>query len=50
MRRALDCDRWFALSDTISTTGPSPRTSAASKSFGTTTTGSPKRALRNCAS
>jgi hypothetical protein len=30
----------LALSETISTTGTSPRTSAASKSSGTTTTGS----------
>ena len=40
IRAVLASERWFALSETISTIGASPRTSAASKSAGTTTTGS----------
>ena len=49
-RRSPDWERWFALSATTSSSGASPRSKAASKSFGTTTTGSPKVALRSCAS
>ena len=44
-RRCSPRERWLALSETISTTGASPRASAASKSAGTTTTGSLKRRL-----
>ena len=50
IRAVAASERWLALSETISTTGASPRASALSKSSGTTTTGSVNFDLRSCAS